>query len=186
MPGLPFAAALALCAAGPLLLRYGWQRQRLAVIAAWAAMALAAMILGRGEGAWGLAAGATVAMASAALVLGHAAMTTPAPQRTTPARVPAPLPLPPIAGRDMARRLGVFIIVVLLDLAAALGLAWALQRALFHAGGREADTTALALFAFPLFWFAAAALQMTCKRLAAMMWAPLAALSLGAILWLMI
>ncbi|MCJ2179392.1 hypothetical protein [Novosphingobium album (ex Hu et al. 2023)] len=154
------------------------------MIMAWVAMASAAITLMSGEGAWGLAAGTTATMASASLVLAHAALTTPPPGCTTRDRVALPLPPVPVSWPDACRRLGVFGIVVVLDLAASLWLAWTVQRALFRAGISEANTTALALFLCPLLWLAAASWQMICTRLAAMAMAPLAALILGSIVWL--
>jgi hypothetical protein len=184
MTSLPLACALLLCASGPWLLRYGWQYKRSPVILAWVAMASAAITLTAGEGAWGLAAGTTAAMASASLVLAHAALVTPPPGRPPRGRIPLPLPPVPANWPDVVRRLSVFGIVAVLDLAASLWLAWTVQRALFRQGINEADTTALALFLFPLLWLTAASWQMTRTRPATMALAPCAALILGSVLWL--
>lgn len=185
------AAALALWAAGPVVLRYGWQRNRPVVAGAWAILALAAVLLVRGEGAWGLAAGATCAMASAMVMLGMAAAVTPGAIVRTPRAAaerggapPGDLPL----GGDLARRLTIFLVVVVLDLAASALLAWSVQRGLFRSGTGAADATALALFLLPLLWVAMASWQMMLDRTAAitagMMAAPISAALLGGLLWL--
>jgi hypothetical protein len=184
MADLPLAAPLALCAIGPVLLRYGWQHRRWPVIAGWAIITLAAAMLATAGGAWSMALGTTVSMGSAALLLAHAALATAAAQRVVQQRIPAPLPPVPIDWPDVARRCGVFSVVVILDAAASLWLSWALQQALFQHGVSEADTTALALFLFPLLWLLLASWQMTCERLAVMARAPLALAILGGVLWL--
>lgn len=184
MAGATLTGALALCAAGPLLLRYGWQRSRAVVAIAWTAMAVATALLAAGEGAWGLTAGATVSMTMALAVIAQAAAATPAPQRTPRERAPAPLPVGPVDWPDIARRCGVFLVVVGLDLAAGLWLAWVVQRAMFRAGSHEADATATALFLLPLLWIAMASWQMTCRTLSAMIPAPVAVALVGGIAWL--
>lgn len=193
MPTITLATALALCAAGPALLRYGWQRNRPAVVAAWAGLALAAALLLRGEGARGLAAGATCAMVSAMVMLAVAAAVTPGvaapPRRAGSARVAVSGSSSDLSSRgDLARRLGIFLVVVLLDLAASALLAWSVQRGLFHAGTGAADATAFALFLLPLLWLAMASWQMMLDRstamMGAMMAAPMSVALLGGLLWL--
>lgn len=186
MPAWSLGGSLALCAAGPWLLRHGWQRSSAPVIAGWVALAGASLVLSSLHGAWGLATGATVAIASAASLLIHAALATPGPGREIPERIAAPLPPAGIDRHDLARRLSVFTVVVVLDLGASLWLGWSVQRACFRLGMGEANTTALALFLFPLLWLAAASWQMTCARLAAMIAPPLFGLVAGGVLWLAI
>lgn len=183
------AGAGMLCAAGPLLLRWGWQRQRLAVAGGWALLALAALMLTKAQGAWGLTVGATVAMATALLILAFAAVQSPAPLRTAPARTIRQRAAEPqirarFDGADLARRSGVFLIVVVVDLVASLWLAWVVQRALVRGGGDEANALAVALFGLPVAWLIVASWQMTMTRLGSMLMLALAMGVAGGIVWL--
>lgn len=176
--------ALVLCLAGPVALRLGWQRAPLPVGLGWGALGLAAVLLARGEGAWGLALGATCAMACATLILAQAGLVTPGPRRVVAERPGLRVPSPSFDPVDLARRIGVFLIVAVLDLAASLLAAWGVQRALFRSGMDEADAIAIGLFALPLLWAALASWQMMLSRLAPMALAAAGVGSVGGVMWL--
>ncbi|OJW71263.1 MAG: hypothetical protein BGO57_02540 [Sphingomonadales bacterium 63-6] len=175
---------LALSLAGPLALRAGWQRNRAFVALGWSLLVGAAILLTLGEGAWGLAAGASVAMGMALILLAQAAIATPAPARLTPERIAAPVPSGPVDKRDLARRCAVFLIVAVLDLAAGLLLAWSFGSALFRFGMAEADAMAISLFALPVLWTAMASWQLTLTRLWPMVMIALWVALLGGLIWL--
>ncbi|HZF45985.1 MAG TPA: hypothetical protein VEZ26_06595 [Sphingomonadaceae bacterium] len=170
--------------AGPLALRVGWQRSRALVVLGWGLLAGAAILLTLGEGAWGLTAGATVAMGAALVLLVQAAIVTPAPARLAPERIAAPVPSGPLNKRDLARRVAVFLIVAVLDLGAGLLLAWSFGSALFRSGMAEADAMAISLFALPVLWTAMASWQLTLTRLWPMVMIALWVGLLGGLIWL--
>ena len=177
-------AAILLAASGPLLLRMGWQRLRAPVIAGWVALAGAAALLLASEGAWGLAAGATAAMASAGLMISLAGFTSPT-GREAVRRESARRPREPLRWRGIGRCLLVFVAVVPAGLAASAFFAWAAQRAAFHAGWDAADSTALALFLAPLAWASAASWQLLYGQVTKMLMAPALLTGTGAFLWAM-
>lgn len=185
-------ASLLLAAAGPVLLRVGWQRRRDAVVAGWVALIVAATIALGGFGAWGLATAAVTASLVAMALLAHAAGVTPAPARPVRnpnKRRPTSAPSPQagaarIATRDLARRIGVFLIAVPLDIAAALAFAWACQRWLYLAGWQPANSTLFALMVLPLAWLALLSWQMTRSRPLTMLPAALFTALPGGLTWL--
>ncbi len=184
MPGAGLGAGLVAASIGPLLLRWGWQRGRAAVIAGWGALLLAAILLALSHGAWGLAAGAVAAMAVASALLMQAALASPAPRGNGRKREAAASPRLPHDWRDTARRIAIFLIVVPLDLVAASFLACAIERMLFGAGWLEANTLTVALFAIPILWALAASWQMLCTRAVTMLAAPALFALIGGLLWL--
>lgn len=184
MPDGLLTLGLFLSLVGPVALRFGWQRSRAMVALGWLALGGAAALLVRDAGAWGLASGSTAAMASAVALLIQAALATAPPRRLASERAPGALPPEPIDWADVRRRAGIFLVVVVLDLAASLLLAWTAQRALFRTGTNAADATAFALFLLPMLWLTLVAWQMTRCRLWAMLPAPMTLLLLGGIAWL--
>lgn len=170
--------------AGPVALRLGWRHHRAPVALGWAALALAAVLLARDSGAWGLAVGSTVAMLSALALLAQAALATPSPRRATAGRIAMPLPAESIDWPDVRRRAGVFLVVIVLDLVATLFLAWSAQRALFRSGANAADATALALLLLPVLWLGLASWQMTRNHLGTMLPLPVALIVVGGVTWL--
>jgi hypothetical protein len=184
MSGTALLLALALCFAGPLALRLGWQTTWVAVASGWAMLALATALLVQGEGAWGLALGTSCTISSALLILAQVGMTTPAPLRPVAdraARLRSPTPLDP---RDVGRRIAVFVIVAVLDLGASVLLAWSLQRALLRLGVLEADAVSAAIFILPVVWIMLASLQMTMNRPLPMLLSVACTGMLGVTTWL--
>ncbi|WP_260929574.1 hypothetical protein [Novosphingobium sp. 9] len=165
MIALPLLAS----AVGPVLLRYGWQRERWPVLLGWLILAFAAVALLQMAGARGLALGITAAMASAAVIVCWAGWQSPAPkvraprkkrERTEPSAPPPPPPKAPMDWRGLGRRIAVFLLCGPVALAACAFAAWALQRMAWHGGWREANSSALALFGLPLLWICVMSWQM--------------------------
>lgn len=183
------ASGLAATVAGIALVRFGWSRGRrrgaVATVAGWSALAAGLLLLAGLAGAWGISVGAMAAMLGASLFLLRAAWASPE-ARERPVREPAPtVRLRPADARDLARRVGIFLIVVPGGFAASAGVSLALQ-ALARAGGwQEANSTTLALLAFPLVWTLLTVVLMLRTRIAAML-KSLAGIGVvaGATLWL--
>lgn len=185
MPAPALAASLILSAAGPVLLRAGWQRNRTLVAGGWGLLLLAASLAVTHAGAWGLALGTVTASIVAMALIGYAAATTPAPrkaQRSREARASlAPLPLD---WRDLGRRVAIFAIALVLDLVAAISAAWAIQHMLFAMGWEPANSLTFGLFAFPLLWLALLSWQMTRNSVVDMALAAILIALPGALTWL--
>ena len=178
--------ALALCVAGPIALRLGWQRAMWTVASGWAMLAWAAVMLVRGEGAWGLALGASCAMACALFIVAQAGVVTPGPVRPIKDRPGRQLSPPSFDFRDFVRRVGVFLIVVVLDLVASVMLAWAFQRGLLHLGVLEANAVSTGIFVLPIVWIALASWQMTMVKPLSMIVAAFGTGLTGVITWLVL
>lgn len=163
------------------LVRLGWERSRALALAGWAAAALAIGLFIRGDGAWGLATGFTIAMVFAIAMLLHAAWKSPA-RTTRPARVSA-IPAPPVTVRDTLRRLAVFALVVPVAFAAAQWFSYALQALVRHGAPLDANALALMLFTQPILWSVLMSWQMTQSNAARMIIPPLVTALLGALLW---
>ncbi len=175
--------AIILAAVGPLLLRFGWQRQRGPVIAGWLALGAAAALLTATNGAWGLAVGATASMAMGLLILAHAAWTAPA-GRAAATRERQRIERPRLPLRLIGRRVLVFVLVVPGGLLASAFLGWAAQHASVTAGWDLANATALALLLAPIAWALMTTWQMLQRSPLRMAIAPVLAAGLGMLLWL--
>lgn len=177
-------ALLAASVAGPLLLRRGWQQGGLATIMGWGFLLFAGAALIVHGGAWAFALGVCSAMVAAMVLLSEAAIRTPAPARTARERAIPQMEPAPFDFRDLARRIAVFLLVVPVGLVASSFLTWSMQRALFHAGWLEANSTSFALFALPFLWLALTSWQIMQSRLGAMLIGALALAVLGGLVWL--
>lgn len=123
-------------------------------------------------------------MAGALIILAQSGAVTPGPLQPAterPGRIMAP---PPFDPGDIARRLGGFLIVAVLDLAASLMFAWAFRRALLRLGVLEANALSTGIFVPPIIWIALASWQMTMSRSVAMIGAAMGSGFLGATIWL--
>lgn len=173
-----------LAALGPALLRAGWNGPRPAVVLGWASLLLAIVLTLNAGGAWGLAMGATIASAIALLILGYAALGTPAPANRRAVRLP-PLRQPDrLRLGDLGRRCGIFFVVALLDLCAALACAWGCERLAHLAGANDANSLMTGLFALPLAWLLLASWQMTRAHILPMVLAAMITAIPGGLAWL--
>jgi hypothetical protein len=166
---------------GVMLLRFGWGGHRATICAGWIAILAGIALLGRANGAWGIAIGSVLAMAAGAALLGWAAWTAP----TRPARAERATRMTAAAGprRRFTGRLATFAIVGPAGFAAAQILALALHAAARGAGRAEADATALALLLQPAVWAVLMTVQLLCARRVAMIAAAALTAAAGAASW---
>ena len=162
------------------LVRAGWSGRTGLAAAGWALAIAAIFALGWQYGAWGIAIGFVVAMAVAIVFVLHAAAVSPArPRRREAASSTA---LPQGDGYAIARRLGVFVIVVPLSFIASQGLALAIAAAMKGNGSLDANSVATAMFIQPTAWAAIMAWQMTMDNLRNMAVPPMLVALLGCII----
>lgn len=145
--------ALALIAAvcGVLMVRIGWGREAggARITIGWALVAGGLAVLTIGDGAWGLALGASVATLAAFVALTHAAITAPRPRKTPPLRdTTTTVTLHSEGWTGLGRRFLVFLLVVPGAAAASMLVALAAQTLARAAGG---ETPMQALPALPRF-----------------------------------
>ncbi|SDC26299.1 hypothetical protein SAMN05444678_102123 [Sphingomonas sp. YR710] len=165
---------------GVMLLRLGWGGRRAIIGAGWIAILAGIGLLGRANGAWGIAIGSVLAMAAAAALLGWAAWTTPVrPARTE--RASRMVVVGP--RRRFAGRLATFVIVGPAGFAAAQILALGLHAAARGAGQAEADATALALLLQPAIWAVLMTVQLLCARRRTMITVAAVTAAAGGLLW---
>lgn len=151
---LLLTAAMAAAIGGVAVLRLAWsRRQRSAVLntAGWGFLALAALCGGAASGAWGIAIASLVAMGAATIALALAAAQSPAGRANASNRRAGMLP-ERREPREIGRRVGTFLIVILGGLIASIALGIGLRWAAIAIGWVEADANALAFIAVPLVW----------------------------------
>jgi hypothetical protein len=178
--GMIAAASIGIAGA-MLLVRAGWGGRRGAAAAGWSLAAVALLALTWRDGAWGLAIGTVVAMIAALAILLWAVWRSPASAKRAPRvaeAVTVPQRLP-----DLARRGAVFALTVPAAFAAAQWLAFGTQALARRQGAAEADAIVLALFLQPIAWAIIMTVQMTRAGPARMITAPVAAATLGSVLW---
>jgi hypothetical protein len=166
---------------GVMLLRLGWGGRRAIIGAGWIAILAGIGLLGRANGAWGIAIGSVLAMAAAAALLGWAAWTTP----VRPARAERATRMTAAAAprRRFAGRFATFVIVGPTGFAAAQILAIGLHAAARGAGQAEADATALALLLQPAIWAVLMTVQLLCTRRRTMIAAAALTAAAGGVSW---
>lgn len=174
-------AAVALAIAGILLVRVGWGGRRSHAAAGWTALIAAIVMLAAGEGAWGIAVGAMVAMLVALGLLARDGIRT-APTRNPPRRAPASVTLPHRA-LGVGRRLAVFLLVVPVGVAASYVFAMGAEAAAMRLGWHPADRTALAFIAAPVAWTLLASIQLMQAGPLRMILPPAVCAVAGILLW---
>jgi hypothetical protein len=174
--------ALIAVAAGALIVRIGWRQRRGVAAAGWATIVLALGVLTQSDGAWGLATGTVAGMVAMLAMVLHAGWTAPAKaRRETPARHAAAVPL---QWRGIARRVGVFALVVPIAFVAAQWLTLGVQALARRGGVGDADAIVLTLMLQPVAWGIIMAVQMTRADAGRMIAAPAAAGLAGTMLWM--
>ena len=157
----------ALGTAGVASLRLAWAQERRSPLlntVGWLLLAGGAVTGGAGAGAWGAAVASLFPMGFALVLLAIAAARSPAGRAKASNRRVNMLPE---AGepRQIGRRLGTFLIVVVAGLAASIAFAIAVRAAGSAIGWSEADALAAAFFAVPIVWgILAAVLLMQASR----------------------
>ncbi|WP_394652141.1 hypothetical protein [uncultured Sphingomonas sp.] len=174
-------AALALAIAGILLVRQGWGAKRGVALGGWAAVGAAVVLLAAGDGAWGIAVGATVAMLVAFGLLAREGLRT-APTRTPPQRQPASVTLPHRA-LGVGRRLLVFVLVVPVGVAASYVFAMGAEGAAARLGWHPADRTAIAFVTAPVAWTVLVSVQLIQPGPSRMVLPPAVCAAIGLLLW---
>lgn len=175
------ALALAIVAAGMLLVRIGWNGRRRIAAAGWMLAAAGLASLTAHDGAWGFAIGTVAGIAMALILVLHAGWRSPAKAHRAPRE--APSIAIPRHWPDIARRLAVFALVVPVGFAAAQWLAFGAQALARRVGMGDADAIALTLFLQPILWAIVMAIQMTRANAARMIAPPIAAALIGTLLW---
>lgn len=172
---------MAAIAVGTMLVRVGWASSRAVAAIGWVAILAGLTVLTLRDGAWGLAIGTVAGMATALAILLHAGWRSPAKPRR-PARE-APSIAIPRRWPDIARRLGVFALVVPGAFVAAQWLAFGAQALARRGGAGDADAAVLALFLQPVLWGVIMTIQMTRANAARMIAPPVVAGLFGTALW---
>ncbi|HVI98826.1 MAG TPA: hypothetical protein VM657_07145 [Sphingomonas sp.] len=167
---------------GVAALRRGWGGPRPWIVAGWTLIALALVILTATAGAWGLAVGASAAMAAAMLVLARAGIAEPGRETRSPRAMPTVTP-PRWRWRGLARRIAVFLLIVPVGLVASAILAFGCDAIARRAGWVEADSLALALFVQPVVWAILATVQSMKEGPVRMISPALICAAIGLLLW---
>ena len=166
---------------GMVLVRAGWGGRRALAVVGWTTVFVGVVLLTDRDGAWGLAVGAVVASAAALAIVLRAGWT--APAKAARPRRGAPAIAIPRGWPDIARRVGVFALVVPIAFAAAQWLAFGAQALARRVGAGDADAIVLALFLQPVLWGILMTIQMTRRDAGRMIAPPIVAAVLGTILW---
>ncbi len=148
-------AAGASAACGSAALRFAWSRSRRSVgwnAAGWGLFALGALAGGLSAGAWGVAVASICGMGAALLFLCHAAATSPAVASGKASNRRVGMLPQGDEPRHIWRRVNTFLIVVLVAMVVAVGLAIATRSLMVWAGTGEANANVASLFAMPLAW----------------------------------